>query len=344
MQPWAASPRRLRALKMMNLCLLVLESIVVVRTWIESVPTYLVLPLYMQGNERMPYQGRFLMMYPMRWADHSRWIRRLCGHFGTHNMRNPLYMGIFLASVPALLIALYSVTLIYRRFSTTGRLAWLVPWVCLYAVQNTYIVRYNQSFLYPYDFASLAFFAAGLFFIVDRKFFLFCLVFLTGTLNRETMLLLLPVLFVELSVAAPEKNHGWRRVQPFAVAGLLAVGWFAIRLLIRRHFHSLQSEENSHMYLNFLFLRHIQDWPELASTGGFLWLVPLVFWSRIPHGRLRWYFLALVPAWFLIMSVYGMIAEARIFGELLVLLVPIAMIVFEEWLTSLPSQRAGVPT
>lgn len=183
--------RPVRGIESLNIILIFAGSIVLVRSWIDNVRPYISLSLYMEGRERMPYQGRFLMMFPMRWAENSGWVRRLCSHFESGNLSDPKYMAIFLVSVPAFLISTYCITSIYRSFSKTGRLAWLVPWVCIYAAQSTYVVRYEQSWTYPYDFLALAFFAAGMWLIRSRRFFFFSVVFVAGTLNRETMLFLL---------------------------------------------------------------------------------------------------------------------------------------------------------
>ncbi|MGB8481762.1 MAG: hypothetical protein WCE63_23410 [Acidobacteriaceae bacterium] len=248
-------------------------------------------------------------------------------------------MAIFLISVPAFLISTYCITSIYRSFSKTGSLAWLVPWVCIYAAQSTYVVRYEQSWMYPYDFTALAFFAAGLWMIRRRNFFLFSVIFLVGTLNRETMLFLLPVLAVELYSGISGTEQMLTRFSvPALFTILLAALWFGTTLLIKHHFHGVRSEENSHLTNNIQFLRHIQDWPELASTCGFLWFIPLLFWSKINHLRLRMYILALMLPWVCVMFVYGMIAEARIYGELIALLVPTAVVLFEELeLASVPN-------
>lgn len=106
--------------------------------------------------------------------------------------------------------------------------------------------------------------------------------------------------------------------------------WFGIRLLIKHHFYGVRSEEYSHLRDNIQFLRHLQDWPALASTCGFLWLIPIVFWSRIDNSGLRMYIVVLMLPWVCVMLIYGMILEARIFGELIVLLVPASVVLFEE--------------
>jgi hypothetical protein len=330
-------------IRLLNALFIFLTSIVIVRSWIENVPSYMDLSLYLEGKERMPYQGRFLMMFPMRLAEKAAWVRRLCAHFPGKKLDDPKYMGIFLISVPVFLFTIYCIAWLYKSFSRNGALAWLVPWICIYAVQSTYIVRYEQSFMYPYDFPALAFFAAGLCLIRKRRFILFTAVFLLGTLNRETMLFLLPVLAAELYTGMRGgKNTGWKVVGSTLSISLLAALWFGIRVQIQHHFPCLRSEENSHFLNNLQFLRHLQDWPEMASTCGFLWLVPLLFWRRIENTRLRLYLVALLPPWVLVMFVYGMIAEARIFGELIVLLAPTAVILFEE-LSMRSERRAVVP-
>ncbi len=323
--------RRIKPIQIPNAIFIIAGSIVLIRSWIDDVHSYISLSLYTQGKERMPYQGRFPMMLPMRWAEGSNWVRRLCNHFNSGNLSDPKYMAIFLISVPAFLISTYCITSIYRSFSKTGGLAWLVPWVCIYAAQSTYVVRYEQSWMYPYDFTALAFFAAGLWAIRRRRFFFFSIVFLVGTLNRETMLLLLPVLAMELFYGVSETRPMLTHIAASALFTiLLATLWLGIRLLIMHHFHGVRSEENSHLQNNIQVLRHIQDWPELASTCGFLWFIPICFWSKIDDLRLRMYIVALMFPWVCVMFVYGMIAEARIYGELIVLLVPTAVVLFEE--------------
>lgn len=284
------------------------------------------------------------MMFLMRWLGSLRMVHLWCAHFQARKLADPLYMSIFLVSVPALLLAMYCITWMYRSFSKHQQLAWLVPWLFIYAAQSTYVVRYTQSWMYPYDFLSLACFAAGICLIRKRSLFLFSVIFILSTLNRETTVFLLPVLLAEYLYEQNGQRNPLRKLfVPSVVGAFLFLAWLALRLSIREHFPTTQNEEYIHWIANLAFLKHLQDWPEMAGTCGFLLFVPVVFAKRIKDRTLQVYLLALLPLWLLVMLLYGMVTEARIYGELLVLLIPTAIIVFEEWLIPDGRRPAAAP-
>jgi hypothetical protein len=63
--------------KFVLLAVNLLATIHIVWFYITKVPSVLSLPRYEMGVERMPFQGRLLMEYPLRWAHSSPTL----GHF-----------------------------------------------------------------------------------------------------------------------------------------------------------------------------------------------------------------------------------------------------------------------
>ena len=307
--------------------------------------------LYEDGQERMPFQGRSLMMLPMRWAHHSALLRRLTGPFADSRFwfPKPVAPEVLVqaaVNVVCLLLAGYLTTKIYQASSKRRLLTPMVYPLLLVVCGATYVMHTVQNFRFLYDLPSLAFFAVAMYLMYFRWHWIyFAGLFVLATLNRETTLLLLPLYMLNEAVEGGRLR--WPlllRSRTLRVVIPLAVGWAAWQLFMRHVFAHNASEFYPRIDWNVKSILVPQAWPQLLSACGYLLLFVMVTRRRIDDPRLRAW-LWLVPVWLGFMFVYGILIETRVFGELIPLVVcATALIVEQDLLARLakPSRAAAL--
>jgi hypothetical protein len=292
--------------------------------------------LYEQGLERMPFQGRSLMMLPMRWAHESRALIWLAGPFAKSQFwfPRPVAPEVLVQAaidVCCLLVAGYMTTKIYRASSGRQLLTPMVYPLLLVVCGATYVMHTVQNFRFIYDLPSLAFFSTAMYLLYFRWHWIyFAGLFLVGTMNRETTLLLLPLLMLNDAV-----EHGrlrWPllfRVRTLRVVIPLAMFWVAWQIFIRHVFAQNMSEFYPRINWNVKSFVVPQAWPQLLSACGYLLLFVTVMRRRIRDPQLQAW-LWLLPIWCGFMFVYGILIETRVFGELIPLIVCATTLIVEE--------------
>jgi hypothetical protein len=305
--------------------------------------------LYEQGHERMPFQGRILMMLPMRWAHQSDLLHRLtlpfqASHFWFPRPVAPEVLAQALIDVICLLLAGFFTTRIYQASSSRRLLTPIVYPLLLVVCGATYIMHTVQNFRFIYDLPSLAFFAAAMYLLYFRRHWIyFAGLFLVATINRETTLLLLPLYMLNAAV-----EHGkvrWQRIlrpQTLAVVIPLAAAWAAWQIFIRYLFAGNASEFYPRLDWNIKSLIAPQAWPQLLSACGYLLLFVVAMQKRIRDSRLHAW-LWLLPLWCLFMFVYGILIETRVFGELIPFVVCATAVIGEELLLERISKPRRLP-
>ena len=296
---------------------------------------------YEQGTERMPFQGRVLMMFPMRWAHHSQLLAGIASPFSRYRFWFPrpiapevIVQGAI--NVVCLLVAGWAATSIYRAASRRRLLTPLVYPLLLVVAAATYMFHTVQNFRFIYDLPSLAFFSVAMYLIYFRRHWAwFAAMFLIATVNRETTLLLLPLYLINEAVAPSGTLRLDRvlRLKPLALCAALAVCWSAWQILIHRHFAGNVSELYPRLNWNIKSLLAPIAWPQLLSAGGYLLLLVVLLRRRIPDPRLRAW-LWLFPLWLAFMFVYGILIETRIYGELIPIIVCASALICEEVLVA----------
>ncbi len=297
--------------------------------------------LYESGKERLPFQTRVLMMAPMWWAHRSRMAADFASYLAHSKfwyLRPPEPEAIvqLWMNVASLLVAGWVATQIYRAAASKteaprGFLAFLVYPLFLVLCACHYILHTIQNFRFIYDLPGVAFFSVGLWLIYFRKSpWLFAGLFLVGTLNRETTLLLLP--FYMLSAASRDGEMDWRKAfsgRTLSVVVPLAAAWVAWHYFIFHVFKYNVSEYYPRFSLNLYTLAHPRYWPQLLSAGGYL--LPFIVLGRrsIRDPQLRAW-LWVLPMWFAFMFFWGILVETRVFGELLAYLASIAVLMAED--------------
>ena len=293
---------------------------------------------YEQGTERMPFQGRCLMMGPMRWAHSSRILAFLTHPFQLSAFWFPrpvqpevlVQALIFLASV---LIAGFCVTRIYQASSARRTLVPAVYPLLLVVCGATYIMHTVQNFRFIYDLPSLAFFSIAFYLLYfQRHWIFFVALFLIATINRETTVLLLPLYLITAAVKDGRlRPRELFRLRPLLVVVPLALVWIAWQLAVRHIFAANVSEFYPRLNWNIKSLLAPHAWPQLLSACAYLLPFILVMRARIRDARIRAW-LWIIPLWLAFMFSFGILIETRVYGELIPLVVCATMLVVEDLL------------
>jgi hypothetical protein len=294
---------------------------------------------YEIGHERMPFQGRMLMMLPMWLAHRSRLLVWIGAGFRNHSafwFPRPVAPEVVMQAgidVSCLLLAGWLIVKLYRASSSRQLLTPFIYPLFLVVCCTTYVMHTAQNFRFIYDLPSLAFFAAAMWLIYSRQHWgWFVALFCVATVNRETTLLLLPLYM--LNGAVEDGRFAWSRVMRARTLALvlpLATLWVGWEILVRHLFAGQQSEFYPRFDWNLKSLALPLAWPQLLSANGYLLLFVVVMRRRIADPRMRAW-LGLIPAWLAFMFVYGILIETRIFGELIPLTVCSTALIIEDLL------------
>jgi hypothetical protein len=294
--------------------------------------------LYEMGRERMPFQGRMLMILPMRMAHSSfalRWCARFfkLSHFWFPRPVVPEVIVQAIVDIACVLTAGYFATKIYQASSSRQLLTAFVYPLFLVACAATYVMHTVQNFRFLYDLPSLAFFAAAMYLIYFRKHWAyFAGLFLVATINRETTLLLLPLYMIDGAVRGARLR--WRllfRSRTLMVVLPLAVFWAGWQIFVRHLFAHNASEFYPRINWNVKSLLIPQAWPQLLSTSAYMMVFMVAMRRRILDPQLRAW-LWLLPIWTTFMFVFGILIETRVFGELIPFVVCATTLILEQLL------------
>lgn len=318
------------------IALYVLATVQFVWCYLWLTRPYVNTAMYEEGLERMPFQGRLLMMFPMRWAHSSTVLQALSrpfalSHFWFPKPVQPEVLVQAVIDVVCVLLAGYFTTRLYTASSRDRLLTPLIYPLFLVTCAATYVLHTVQNFRFLYDLPSLAFFAAGMYLLYRRKPVLwFAALFVLATINRETTLLLLPLFLITRGLDGGRlrlrRMLAWRNV---LVVLPLAAFWGAWQLIIRAVFADNASEFYPRFDWNIKSLLVPLAWPQMLSACGYLLLLVLLAHRRLPDKMLRAW-LWLVPVWLVFMFSYGILIETRVFGELIPFLVCASALILEK--------------
>jgi hypothetical protein len=313
-----------------------LAAIQIVWFYINRVPSYLNLKRYESGLERMPFQGRLLMVYPLRWAHDSPAMATMAERFTATRLFLPRQLlpedlvqgGIYLLCV---LIAGLVARDLYHLHSRTRLLTPYVFPLALVMIAGSYCLGALNFFRYLYDLPSLGFFSVGLY-LIARKYHpaLFAILFAVATLNRESSLFLL--FFFLLSSCVSEQQFVWRRALRWSSGGftvLLALCWIGWRIWTKQHFSGLPVEHGPGVLANVASLIIPLTWPQLAGIAGYTIPFILVYRGEIRSTELRLW-LKVFPVYFILMIYFGVLMEIRLFGEFIPMFACAAVLLAEE--------------
>ena len=323
---------------------------------------------FAHGYERLPFQTRLLLAPLFRWTQHSALMLRYASQWSADNYFFPRGIGPggileFYLDVPCVLIAGWVALRLYQAASRHQLLGWFVYPFFLVLCTVTYILHAVQNFRFVYDLPSLMFFALGLYLIYFRKStLLFVALFAIATINRETTLLMLPFFVLSACVRSSgpaavtsassqpialsivrASRFDWRRALQFEVAlpvVLMLLYWTAWHIFIFHLFRNNVSEYYPRLSFNWIYVSHLRYYPQLLSAFGYLLPFLIAFRRKIRDPQLR-VWMWTIPAWYALMSIWGLLVETRIFGELLPFIACTGALVAEEALTA-ATQRTNI--
>jgi len=310
--------------------------------WFYSihVPNALSLAGYIDGAERMPFQGRLLIVFLLRHLGTSAFFLHLAAI--TNNFSVWLPRALTGVETLQAVIDFASVTLtgwvakrLYALYSPSAILAPFIYPLTLLVLASTFLFQTTHLLRFPYDLASTALFSLGLLSILERRSSWFLLiVFTVATVNKETSLLLIPALLIERSFDGSsgkfQISRLWCLVN-IGFAGFLSAMWTAWHFWLLWRFKSNPSVFGSHLVLNIGLLLCPIAWPQIASACAYL--LPLVLLNRkaISDPVLR-AFVLILPGAFMVQSYFGVLAEPRIFGEWVAFVSCTASLIAEDYI------------
>jgi hypothetical protein len=229
---------------------------------------------------------------------------------------------------------------LYVLSSPTGLLTAYVYPLTLLMVLNTYVLLTMHSYRFLYDLPSLAFFSLGLCCIYLRMHVgWFAAVFVIGTLNRETTLLLL--VFYVLAECSRGLRFEWRKSyarKTLATALPLIVFWLGWHLWVAQRFKGNPSAVQPRVSLNLSILAVPFTWPQIVGTFAYVLPVVILYRRHIRDAVLQSWLWAL-PVWFVFMLYYGVFVETRIFGELIPYIACVSALIAEDKMVKLLERR-----
>lgn len=314
-----------------------------VRFYVVSATFYLNLPAYLNGKERLPFQYRVLPALIIRGLYRVGILH--AGALHTKGAFTAERAPLYLISLVSLIVAGLCTQATYRAVTRSRALEFAVYPIFVFTMMWTYSVHVEANFSYPYDFLSVAFFAAGLLCIVRRHYLPLLAVLALGTLNRETTLFLIGLYILDAAtplshqpetskaassqpltpeklssrselttVSEVERSPSFRQV-PWLRAALLLIIWITIKALLAHHSAANDRSEDYIRLRDNLGELKPRLWPALLNICGYMLPVVLLFRRDIHPLRFRNY-LWIFPLWFAAMFYAGVIVETRIYGEL----------------------------
>ncbi len=304
-----------------------------VRFYVQNTVFYLRMPAYLSGHERLPFQERILPAVLICAIEH---IPLVTSEFHSSGAFTAQLGPFYLLSLLSLLIASVYTQKLYSSFTSSGALQFLVLPTFLFCVMWTYCIHNEANYSYPYDLPSVAFFAAGLFYIARKNFLALFLVILIGTFNRETTLFLIALYVLDAASSSEEQTSSLRERFDFTRVSIMRTGLLCLTWSIV-HFglvHLFAGNDNSENFLrvhnNLLELRP-RLLPALLNVCGYTIPLVVVFQKGLRPLRLRNY-LFVLPVWFAIMFGTGVLIETRIYGELCSFSSVALVLIFENYL------------
>ena len=304
-------PLRSRLASCYSRVIVIMAAILLAQLYTIEVHPYLNLRKYALGQERMPFQARELMRYPMMWAGNSAFLQQHTT--GRAGMKSPERLVLMLANIVSILVSTWAALKIDRHFWPNAR-ARLLPFAALVLVFlfNFYI---SVPYAFPYDLPAMMFLGVGLYLVLTDQFAWLLPVFALGTWDRETTLFLI----LAKAAIAVSREGRWSlralRRKDVLQLGVLSVLWVAIEFYLHYKYRANLSEAGPRIKDNLMKLMKPVLWPAILSGSAFL--MPWIYWRRdlISSRELRACVL-LLPFWVLMLLTVGQILEVRIYGDI----------------------------
>ena len=241
-----------------------------------------------------------------------------------------------------------SVLFTWRSLSSLTRDEQFSRWASLLVVYMAYFhfpMAFGLNFFLPYDLPSLLFFCGCIYSVICRRMALFYVFFVLGTFNRET------ICMTTLFLAIWRWDEMKQRIGVLVLSGHIltqAALWIAIKLYLS-HLFAANVADTAHasFYYKLAYnLRTIvkpQQWPVLLSVFGFTLPVTLAWRKWIQNAAMERE-LFLLPAWFAVMMMVGVIIEIRVFSELISYMALVFGLILYHRFPALHSERQELPS
>lgn len=278
-----------------------------------ELPPYLDLRKYALGQERMPFQARELMRYPLLWAGNSELLQRHT--VGRAGMNSPERLVLMLVTFAAILLSVWAAQKIDRMYWPKARVP-LLPFAVLIVV-FFFDFYLSVPYSFPYDPMSMMFLGWGLYLVLSDRFWWLLPLFALATWNRETTVFLI----LARGAVALSREGRWRlsamKRRDFVEIAVLCVMWAVITVELHVKYHGNPTEAGTRIASNLHNLTKPVLWPAILSGSAFL--MPWIYWCRdlISAPKLRACVL-LLPLWVLMLLCVGQILEVRIYGDIAV--------------------------
>jgi hypothetical protein len=278
-----------------------------------EIPSYLDLRQYALGHERMPFQARELMRYPLLWVGNSHFLQHITE--GRKGLNSPERLLMELVAFLAILLSIWAALRIDRHFWPQARVP-LLPFAILVVV-FLFDFYLAVPFGFPYDLPSMMFLGWGLYLVLTDQFLWLLPLFVLATWNRETSLFLI----LARAAIALGREGRWRlrsvRRKDLLELVTLSLLWCLITGYLHHRYAANTTEAGSRVLDNLHKLANPELWPSILSGSAFL--LPWIYWRResISSPKLRACVLVL-PLWVLILLSVGQILELRIYGDITV--------------------------
>ena len=212
-----------------------------------------------------------------------------------------------------------------------------------------------NSIYHSYDLPSLAFFCWGIVFFLHKRFFLFYLLFVVASLNRESTCFITIAIFA-LLLDFPKPNFrslilAWSKNKNLVFhCTAQAALWFLVKAILENIYRDNPGnffEETLSMkqFLSDMWLGN-PSWPYLQTTNFFgnprcflplfacIWVSIPFLWQDIPVAAKRLFWVT--PTYMLAAMMFANLMESRVYHELNVVLVTSVVTGLEIKLTRSP--------
>jgi hypothetical protein len=318
---------------------------------------YLDLPAYAHGSGMMPFQGRVLMAWVLKYTAASpRWSGVLT-HMGAHlpeDLRSPYSVALLIVTFFAMVLCIVAGRRTLHLLTGDRTFSAWASLLVLYMAYFNLVVGYGV-FLLPYDVLSLTAFVVSVWLVIANRYAALTLVIAIGTLNRETIIFV--PLFLGLYTwfrhryarqASDVEGRSWWIVLPYVAAQILI--WLALRMWIEHHFRGNPLEASMptrwfgiRLAGNLHSLTKPPQWALLLSLFGFTLPLFVAKYKEISDRALAHSTALVMGMWAIAMLLVGVVIEIRIFSELTAFLMPcIALIVWNEWVRPAARYRASL--
>lgn len=307
-------------------------------------PQFLNLPLYANGGERLPYQGRILMAWLLHATAANPVLERVLGRVAVHlpsPVANPYTAVLLVVDFGAMFCAILAARGTLLHLTGSLRFASWAAFLTLYMTYFNLILDYGLTYVLPYDVLSLALFSIAVWAVVTRRDLLLLPIFVIGTLNRETFCFI-PVFYVlyryfdRRTTEGPEQARARLLRQVAPLAALQGIAWVAIRIWLRHRFVHNPIDGNGvfafQLGKNLHSIANPPQWPLFLSLFGFT--VPLLIagYRWIGNRALARSTAIVALLWAAAMLLVGVVVEVRVFNELTAFFVPaLALIAWNLW-------------